>query len=150
LQKTFAEDINGVLTFDLIMIYLAASTSIIEAGTAATTLVLRDDDAGHDSEDEDSSYYTSTALDEVAPPDGEDATSKTMLPILGPLPMAVEELDMEAYPILSQLFPSESGRLPAWQLSGLLRDIVNLYKKSKTLDVLSIWQWQKLRSGRCA
>jgi hypothetical protein len=69
----------------------------------------------------------------MSPPDGDHA-SKTMLPILGPLPMAAEELDMEAYPILSPIFPSESGGLPAWQLSGLLRDIVNLYKKSKTLD----------------
>jgi hypothetical protein len=133
LQKMFAKDINGILTSDLIMIYLA-STSSIKAGTAATTLVLRDDDAGQDSEDDNSSYYTtSTTLDEMTPSDGDNA-SKTMLPILRPLPMAAEELDMEAYPILSRLFPSESGGLPAWQLSGLLRDIVNLYKKSKTLD----------------
>jgi hypothetical protein len=59
LQKTFAKDINGILTSDLIMIY-TASTSSVEAGTGATTLVLRDDDDGHDSEDEDSSYYTTS------------------------------------------------------------------------------------------
>jgi hypothetical protein len=80
------------------MIYLAL-TSSIEAG-AATSLVLRYDD-GHDSEDEDSYYYDMT-IDEMTPPDGDDA-SKMVLPILGSLPMAAEELDMEAYPILSQL-----------------------------------------------
>jgi hypothetical protein len=87
----------------------------------------------HDSEDDDSSSYTSTTLDEMTPP-VRDGASKMMLLILGPLHMAAEELDMEVYPILSRLFPSESGGLPAWQLSRVLRDIVNLYKKSKTLD----------------
>jgi hypothetical protein len=64
----------------------------------------------------------------MTPPDGDDA-SKVMLPILGSIHMAAEEPDIEAYPILSQLFPSESGGLPAWQLYGLLHDIVNLYQK---------------------
>jgi hypothetical protein len=67
-------------------------------------------------------------IDDMTPPDG-DSASKTMLPILGSLPMAAEELNMKAYPILGQLFLSESGGLSAWQLSGLLHDFVNLNKK---------------------
>jgi hypothetical protein len=71
-------------------------------------------------------------LYEMTPSD-QDEASTTMLPILRSLPMAAEELDMEAYPILGQLIPSESGGLLAWHHSGPLCDIVNLYKKSKTL-----------------
>ena len=129
LQKTFATDINGIMTSDMtMMIYdLLASTSSTEVGTATT--------GGHDSDDEDYDYnITVDDDDEMTPPDDGDDASQMMLPILGALPMATEELDMAAYPILSRLFPSESGGLPAWQLSGLLQDIVNLYKKSKTLD----------------
>jgi hypothetical protein len=56
-QKTFAKDINGMLASDLIMIYLA-STSSIKVDTA-TTLVLRDD------EDEDSYYTSTTIVDQI-------------------------------------------------------------------------------------
>jgi hypothetical protein len=104
LQKTFAKDINGIVTSELIMLYLAF-TSRMQMGTASRTLV--QDDDGHDCEDSD--YNTTVEMTS----DGDDA-SNMMLPILGALPMAAEELDMEAlYPILSQLlFPSDSGGLP--------------------------------------
>jgi hypothetical protein len=64
--------------------------------------------------------------------DGEDV-SNIILPILGALPMAAEELDMDAYPILRHLFPSDLDGLPAWQLSGLLCNIMNLYTKARPL-----------------
>jgi hypothetical protein len=53
----FAKDINGIMAFELMMLYLT-STSSIEAGTAST---LVQDDDGHDSEDSD--YNTTITVD---------------------------------------------------------------------------------------
>jgi hypothetical protein len=90
LQKTFAKDINGILTSDLVMIYLAPHP--VSRRSTATTLVLRDDlvlrdNHGLDSEDKDS--YYSTTIDEMTPSNRDNA-SKIMLLTLGSLPLATE------------------------------------------------------------
>jgi hypothetical protein len=136
LQKTFAKDISGVMTSELLLMLHLASISSMEAGTG--TLVQEDDDE-QETEDSDDDHheplddnFVNTTEEEIAP-DGDDANNMMLPPVVA-FPMAAEELDIETYPILGRLFPSDLGGLPTWQLSGLLRDIVNLYKKSKTLD----------------
>jgi hypothetical protein len=123
LQKSFAKDINGIVASELIMLYLVSSTSNIEAGTAS--IFVRDHDNEHRSENSD--YHNVTI--EITP-DGDNANN-TMLSKPGTLPVAAEELDLEAYPILSKLFPSDLEWLPTWQLSGLLRNIVNIDNNKK-------------------